>query len=325
MAAAVAVLFVLEGHGVPPPGPLLAPFLLFSAPVAAAVAALALAFECVPGLGGRAGGVLYFVLAVGALVLPAAAPVPIDPLGFTALYESMTEALRTQHPAAPTGEMFGFGYFEDTGTMTTFRWDGVTVTAALLAQRLGLVLASLGLVAGAGLFFRRFDPSPEGWAGVLPQLQSAVATKPSASTDTDGPPATSADNEPAGAPGAREEIGDSEEDGPVTRPALGTLPGERRLRPLRMIWGELRLALKPRSWTWRLGALGLIAAGFVLPSSGGVLALAWIWPMTPWASLGTRATLDDFIPAQAPHTGLFRAVQAGIQWSQSWDDETLPI
>jgi hypothetical protein len=80
-----------------------------------------------------------------------------------------------------------------------------------------------------------------------------------------------------------------------------------------MIGGELRLALKPRSWTWRLGALALIIAGFVLPSSRGVLALAWIWPMTLWASLGTRAATHRTGPLVA--TSLYPRAQRVAAWA----------
>jgi hypothetical protein len=306
MAASGAVLVVLRGHGVPRPGPLLVPFLLFSGPVAAVTAALALAFECVPGLGGRVGGVLYFVLALGALILPIATALPMDLLGLTTLHESMVEALLAQHPEATPGDMFAFGYFEDVGTLTPFRWDGVAVTAGLIGERLGLVLASVGLVAGAGLFFRRFDPSPEGWARRMRAIGSGDpddAAPPSGETDSIPGVAV-----PSPDPSAPPDAPDS-----AARPSLGTLPGRRTLRPLRLIWAELKLALGGQSRLWKLGAIGIAVAGFVAPSSAGVLILAWLWPMPLWAALGTRPAVHQTTPLLA--TTLYPRARRGAAWA----------
>lgn len=288
MAASAAVLLILRGHGAPHLPSLLAPFALFSGPVATLTAALALAFECLPGLRGRTGGIVYFVLALSMLVLPAATSVPFDPLGMTALHESMTEALLTQQPGAAPGDMFSFGYFEDIGTLTAFHWPGVTVTAQLLLQRLGIVVGSLGLVIGASGFFQRFDPSPEGWTRYRRWAGGLLSTTPS--TPSSSSSETKIDSLPLstfGSEGPADEMQDAE-DRPC--PSVGSLPGRRTFRPLRMVRAELRLALSERSWTWRLGALGLVGAGFVRPDSTGVLTLAWLWPLMLWSALGTRAT-----------------------------------
>ncbi len=305
MAASVAVLVVLEGHGVPRPGPLLAPFLLFSVPVAAVTAAVALAFECVPGLQGRAGGVLYFFLALGALILPVTASLPMDLLGLTALHESMVEALLAQHPDATPGALFSFGYFKDVGTLTTFRWEGVTVTTGLVGQRLGLVIAGVGLVAGSGLFFRRFDPSPEGWAQARRWGQGLV------SGETDAGPPASGEPAPRTEETAPEPTADAT--GSSARPSLGSLTGQRRLRPFRLIGAELKLALGSQSRMWKLGALGLVGAGFVAPSGTGVLILAWLWPMPLWAALGTRPAVHQTGPLLA--TTLYPRARRLAAWT----------
>lgn len=315
MAASAAAFYALRSHGVPSPFPLLAPFLLFSGPVAALTAALALAFECLPGLRGRVGGVVYFFLALGALIVPAATSVPFDLLGMTALHESMTEALLAQRPSATPGDMFSFGYFEDVGSLTVFHWAGVRVTVPLLLQRLGIVLASLGLVVGTAGFFQRFDPSPEGWArsrrwaeGLLPaslNVQASSSPEPETGSVPDSlSPSTPTDEDTAG------EMHGAEKE---SRASLGSISGRRTFRPLRMVWAELKLALGERSWAWRLGALGLIGAGFLAPSSAGVLTLAWLWPLTLWSALGTRPTTRRAAPLLA--TTLYPWAQRLAAWA----------
>lgn len=288
MAASAAVLLVLRGQGAPHLPSLLVPFALFSGPVATLTAALALAFECLPGLRGRTGGIVYFVLALSLLILPAATPVPADPLGMTALHESMTEALLTQQPRATPGDMFSFGYFEDVGTLTVFHWPGVAVTAQLLFQRLGFVVGSLGLVIGATGFFQRFDPSPEGWARYRRWAQGLLPT--TSSTSSSSPPETKVSSLPVSTSGVEETSGEMQDATDRGRASVASLPGRRTFRPLRMVRAELRLALGERSWTWRLGALGLIGAGFFRPDSSGVITLSWLWPLMLWSALGTRAT-----------------------------------
>ena len=303
MMVSAAVLFVLRGNGAPHPGPLLTPFLLFTGPVAALTAAVALAFDCVPGLRGRVGSIIYFFLAMGGLVLPIAASLPADPLGMTALHDSMTATLLAQHPDATPGAMFAFGYFKDVGTLTTVEWPGVTATADLIGQRLGVVLASLGLVTGASVFFQRFDPSPKGWA--------RVRRWAGALTSTDSVDPSPAPGEPA-APVPSTSHSEDERD-ESARVSLEPLSGERTLRPLHLIRAELTLALRDRSWLWRMGALGLIIAGFVVPNNAGVFVLAWLWPLTLWSALGTRATVHRTAPLLA--TALYPRAQRIAAWA----------
>lgn len=303
MAASAAGLFMLRGHGVPPPGPLLAPFVLFTSPVAAMTAAVALAFECLPGLRGRMGSVVYFFLALGTLILPIAGSFPFDPLGMTTLHESMTAALLAQHPDATPGAMFAFGYFKEVGSLTPFEWSGVAATADVVGQRLGVVLASLGLVAGAGVFFRRFDPSPEGWAQYRRWAGDLISADAAQSSPAPSEPSDSLSSDPLSDDTGDESPGLS----------LAALSGKRRLRPLRLIGAELKLALRDRSWGWGVGALGLIAAGLIWPDNGGLLILAWLWPMTLWSALGTRATVHRTAPLLA--TSLYPRAQQIAAWA----------
>jgi len=303
MMVGAALLFVLRGHGVPHPGPLLAPFLLFTGPVAAITAAIALAFDCVPGLRGRVGNIVYFFLAMGVLVLPITASLPVDPFGMTTLHDSMTAALLTQHPDATPGAMFAFGYFKDVGTLTTFAWPGVTATADLVGQRLNFVMASLGLVAGASVFFRRFDPSPEGWARVRRWAGDLASPKSASEPSSPVDPHSTSPSEAA--------VGPSADASPSI--SLGTLSEERTLRPIRLVWAELTLALRGRSWGWWLGALGLITSGLIWPDNGGILILAWLWPLTLWSALGTRATVHRTAPLLA--TALYPRAQRIAAWA----------
>ncbi len=103
MAVSLAVLFVLRGEGLPAPAPLLTPFLLFVVPTAAVVTAVALAFECLPGLGGTVGGILYFFGAVAATVAPVLGAAPVDLLGMGVIHDSMSQAVLAQYPEADPG------------------------------------------------------------------------------------------------------------------------------------------------------------------------------------------------------------------------------
>ena len=301
MALSLAVLFALDGPGLPAPGAILTPFLLVVVPVAAAVTAVALAFECLPGLGGTVGGVLYFMGAVAVVTAPAFGPVPLDLLSMRAFHDSMTEALLQQYPEADLGPMFTFGYFRDAaGELKVFPWDGIALTADLVARRAGLVLGSAVLVAGAALPFGRFDPSPAWWA----QMGAGL---PSSDEDPSGPAARDTPSASAASP-------DSSVAEPPSRPAsLGRLSASLSLRPLRLFLAEGRRALWQRSWTWHLGALALIGAGWGWPTHTGLLVVAWLWPMPLWSDLGVRETVCRVAPLV--DTALYPRAQRVAAWA----------
>ena len=301
MAASLAVLFVLRGNGLPAPAPLLTPFFLFVVPTATVVTALALAFECLPGLNGTVGGVLYFIGAVAAITAPVFGPVPVDLMGMGVIHDSMTQSLLQQYPEADLKTMFSFGYYRDAAEqLKTFRWDGVTLTADLLARRAGLVLGSAVLVAGAALPFGRFDPSPAWWV----QMGAGPA---SPEPDPSESPSEASATVPAASPDA------SLSDGIISSPSLGPLSSPRAFRPLRLFVAEGRRALRQRSWTWRLGALALIGAGLWWPSSPGLLVVAWLWPMPLWSDLGVRETVARVEPLVA--TSLYPRAQRVAAWA----------
>ncbi len=304
MAVSLAVLFVLRGDGLPAPVPLLTPFLLFVVPTAAVVTAVALAFECLPGLGGTVGGLLYFFGAVAATVAPVLGAAPVDLLGMGVIHDSMSRAVLAQYPEADPGAMFGFGYYRDPAEqLKTFQWDGVAVTTGLLARRVGLVLAGGALAAGAALPFDRFDPSP-GWQvtlkTTLPGPNTSTPTTEAAWTEPPaaaGPPTTGHSSGPEGRP-----------DAPAPAEAapwspLGSLSAPVALRPFGLFAAECRRALRRRSGAWQVGALVLLGAGLWWPASTGLLVVAWLWPLPLWSDLGAReiATRVEPLVASSPH------------------------
>ncbi len=301
MAASLAVLFVLRGQGIPPLGAILTPFLLFVVPATAAVAALALAFECLPGLGGTVGGILYFVGAVAAISAPVFGPVPVDLMGMGVIHDSMTQALLQRYPEADLQTMFSFGYYQDSAEqLKTFRWDGVALTADLFARRAGLILGSAALAAGAALPFGRFDPSPAWWAQMGAGLSDLYEDASTSTTAGTSPAATASPEAPTAERTAHSA-------------SLGRLSAARSLRPLRLFLAEGRRALRQRSRTWQLGALALIGAGLWWPSSTGLLVGAWLWPMPLWSDLGVRETACRVEPLVA--TSLYPRAQRVAAWA----------
>jgi hypothetical protein len=300
MAVSLAVLFVLRGEGLPAPAPLLTPFLLFVVPTAAVVTAVALAFECLPGLGGTVGGILYFFGAVAATVAPVLGAAPVDLLGMGVIHDSMSQAVLAQYPEADPGAMFSFGYYRAPAEqLKTFQWDGVAVTADLLARRAGLVLAGGALAAGAALPFDRFDPSPSWRATLRSALPGPNTSTPKTEATSTEPPAT------AGPPTAGHPSGpEGHPDAPAPAESapwslLGSLSAPVALRPFGLFAVECRRALRRRSGTWQVGALVLVGAGLWVPGSTGLLVVAWLWPLPLWSDLGARETATRTAPLVA--------------------------
>jgi hypothetical protein len=314
MAVSLAVLFVLQGNGLPAPAPLLTPFLLFVVPTAAVVTAVALAFECLPGLGGTVGGILYFFGAVAAVVAPVLGSTPVDLLGMGMIHDSMSQAVLAQYPEANPGAMFSFGYYRDPAEqLKTFQWDGVALTTGLLARRIGLILAGGALAAGAALPFDRFDPSPVWRAtlkAALPGLNTSTPTTEAASIETPStakPPTADPPSVSEGSPGSAAPGGSASHSSP------GSLSAPVALRPFGLFAAECRRAVRRRSWTWRLGALVLVGAGLWWPASTGLLVVAWLWPMPLWSDLGARETATRTEPLVA--SSLYPRAQRMAAWA----------
>lgn len=269
MAATVVALLALRGTGSLALRDVLLPFVLLTLPVAALVAAVAILFETTPVLRGSVGNVLYFFGLVGLLIAS-----PVDPVGGTFVKESMEAALTAQYPAYDGGG-YVFGQVADSEELRTFRWEGVAVTADLLGHRLGYLLASVLVVIGAVVPFRRFDPGPDravslpgrSWSPSMPAIPSL------------GGLTASDDATPS-------------QDSEMSVAELRRFDGsEQSLRPLGLFAAELRMALRGRSTIWYLGAGVLVGAGLLAglgTATGGSLIVAWIWPLFVWSEMGAR-------------------------------------
>ncbi len=161
MAAAMGVQ-VVRGEGPLQPVTYLAHYALLVVPCIAWVAAMALLFECAPGLSGRAGDVTYFFvwsLAIGLGAEPwrAGNEAPswvgrcIDFTGFGYLIREIPRTVGTSH--------FTIGYAPVDATRAPVVFAGLQLTAdALGARSFSLVTPAL-LVLLAFVLFRRFDPA----------------------------------------------------------------------------------------------------------------------------------------------------------------------
>jgi hypothetical protein len=230
------------------------PFPLLCLPFLAMVAAAALVFESVRPLRGGAGNVVWFF---GYLFLFLAG---VGTTGLRAIGAGMQADLLAQHPGVNTE--ISIGLTTEDGGLGVFRWSGLDLTAGLVAQQLGLLLATVLAALLPALWFTRFDAAGNHGTGTAPMP-----------TEDTAPPA------PAFAATAA----------PRTPVVIG--------RPLAgLCAGELRVLVKGLSRWWWSGLLGLTLAALVVPVSGGanlVPLLAWVWPVLLWSRLGAQAHEHD--------------------------------
>jgi len=147
--------------------------------------------------------------------------------------------------------------------LQTFTWNGIQWTAEIIFRRMLWLIAALGIVLLAAVFFRRFDPAPR-------------KHKPTQDTElTELPPLTSAQPSPKPAP--------------IHLTPLTS--GQRAFYPRRILLAELRLLFKGIRWWWFIVFAGLNVAGLLLPTESArqyLLPAAWILPLAHWSALGTR-------------------------------------
>ncbi len=272
--AAVAMQFIRAEDETLHLGQLVMPLIFISLPVMLVVAALAILFEAIPWLRGGLGNVVYFFVWISALSAPLSRLDKgvhgsyNDLFGTGALVPSITAACEAAFPGSnKTGLNLGINV-KDSGKfwdLTTFRWDGLDWTQAIIASRLWWLGVGLGLALLAAVFFRRFDPARE-----RSTKKTRVAKLPSASEVMEDRVV------PAAAHSATLR--------PLTKRPRFSFPF--------MVLAELRLALHGVSLWWYLVAVGLFAAGLFTPVSVSreVLIAAWIWPLLIWSAMGTRET-----------------------------------
>src|SRR5262249_20062353 len=175
----------------------------------------------------------------------------------------------SRHFAVPSDSLsfsFGFNIKKAAGVfdLQTFRWEGMTWTANLLAGRLAWTLIGMVLALVAAIPFDRFDSSQV----VRPAQPSRLPER--------------RDEEPAALQAA------------ATAGLLGIpelAPARRRQGLLPMIRAELRLALFDMPRPWFVVAAALALAGWLVPlpvARGWILPFAWIWPLLVWSALGGR-------------------------------------
>jgi hypothetical protein len=167
MGAAVAMQLV-RGEGPFEPFTFLAHFLVLCGPCALGVAAIALVFECVPGLCGRVGDVLYFF--AWSLLLPVGAEVWradrssggsfLRTLDFAGLGFVVDQVQRI----AGTGR-FSIGYSPGDPTIPPVHFGGLDFSPEALSARALSLLGAAALAPLALVFFRRFDPARTGALG----------------------------------------------------------------------------------------------------------------------------------------------------------------
>ncbi|HEX7614684.1 MAG TPA: hypothetical protein VF554_05325, partial [Thermoanaerobaculia bacterium] len=154
------VAFVRWGTGTFQPVDFLVTWALFVIPAVALTAALAVFFDVTPGLGGRAGLVLWiFALPVIAIAF---APMGkegrierfpwVDPFGMATLHRLVAVSM-------PQATAISSGLIIHGRPVTRVDWPGLSLTPAVVRQRLLSFLVCLVPLAAATLFFDRFDPA----------------------------------------------------------------------------------------------------------------------------------------------------------------------
>ena len=253
---------------------LVAPFLLLSLPALAFLSALAVVFECVPGLRGGFGNVMFFFLWIAFL----AAGIQthsgyLDLLG-AGFIEGSVKRTAEGLPGYDGGFSFQIGPHSGQ-TFETFVWNGFHWTAAVVAQRAFWLLAAFLLILLAAAFFDRFDPS----RGIFHRVGVAVGWG-----SRQARPAKVAEAQASNGEAVRETSAAPGHLTPLASRAVGGRFGA-------VLQAELRLMLKGRSKWWLLVALGLCIGSFGAPAGearGKVLAFAWLWPVLIWSAMGTR-------------------------------------
>jgi hypothetical protein len=142
-------------------GAYLSPFAFIVMPLMAVVAAVAVLFEAIPFLSGGFGNLVYFFAFV--TMIPFAMEAQsiktnpaLEPLGMALLKEDMSQEVLQVFPDYDGSFMLGG---MDTPITSTFTWNGIDWTPAVIATRFGFIGLAIFVTLLGALFFDRFDPS----------------------------------------------------------------------------------------------------------------------------------------------------------------------
>ncbi len=241
------------------------PLWLVAFPTLCLVAAVAVLFECIAFLRGGLGNVAYFLLFTTALMfsvlsfgIGAARPVN-DPFGMSYVIADMQQIAKAHNPEYD-GE-FSIGAPRLGQDQRLFHWPGITWTGEMIAGRLSWVGVAILLTLVAALPFDRFDPTR---GRSLPQPQERNGASSPAPLAYEGSRFTQ---------------------------LTSLTPLARQPRLAHVLLAELRLIFRECRWWWFVVLAGLNIAGLAVKDSvvrQSLQAVAWLWPVLLWSSMGTR-------------------------------------
>jgi ABC-2 family transporter protein len=268
LAAAAAIMVLLQGKAALDLSALLLPFLAVALPFMTLVAALAVVFETVPWLRGTVGNVAYFALwmavAVPSIKGGMVLPLLKDPLGIDVFRASLYAGANADFPNDAIGALGISGGVE--AQFKIFNWSGLAWNPGIVAERWLWAVFGFGLILLSAVWFARFDPSREG-------LRRGIV-KPDAAKE--GEPTTTQKRMPR-----------------IVLPNLSPFVSKLAQANLFLgvLFAELRMLLNGRRWWWWLGIAGLNIAILVCPlmtTKLYLLPVAWLWPLPIWSEMGNR-------------------------------------
>jgi hypothetical protein len=247
---------------------LLSPFALIALPPMALTAALAVAFEMLPGLRGSFGNIAWFFVWNAMLVTPIVSHQNwLDPTGLITVFNSISAGAKQYVPNYHGGMAFQIDVGQHLHVVQDWRWLGIAWTGDLILLRLMWIAVACALVAIATIAFDRFDST-----GSIAAVSTGKGRRAPASV-------TQSAIANAAAP---------------SRALVHLTPLSVTARSsafLRIFLAEFRLAVHGLRWWWYLVAAGLLVAQFAAPlaaSRGPLLGSAWLWTVFLWSPMGAR-------------------------------------
>jgi ABC-type transport system involved in multi-copper enzyme maturation permease subunit len=271
LAAAAAIMVLLQHEAALDLGALLMPFLAVALPYMALTAALAVVFETVPWLRGTVGNAVYFCLwlflmmfsSLGGMMLPSIK----DPMGSSVFRASLIAGAEAAFPNDTISSLLSVqSDITHDIQFKVFNWPGLAWTPSIVGWQWLWAVIGLGLVLLSAIWFVRFDPSREGLRRVRGKPEEAK----------EGEPAAPRKKAPR-----------------IAMPNLSPLVSKlSQVNPfLGVLFAELRMLLNGRRWWWWAITAGLNIAILTSPLSAAkqyLLPLAWLWPLAIWSEMGNR-------------------------------------